>query len=348
MHTELRAWISDPVWRAAIVLVVTVVVAFVVRWMIHAVIGSLVRRTASNLDDEIFAATRRPLLVTLIMVGLYWVALDSLEPRVAHLTRNVLSTVAVVLWLVAALQVSSLTFKALGHRSAAKGLLQARTVPAYDMLVKVTLLALSIYVVFLVWDIDLTAWLASAGIAGIAVGFAAKDTLANLFAGLFIMADAPYKVGDYIVIEGGLRGKVTHIGMRSTRILTRDDVEITVPNSVIGNSQIINEDGGPFVHQRVRVPVSVAYGSDIDRVREVLLACPRGMELVRAAPEPRVRFREFGESGLAFELLVWIDNAEMRGALLDELNSAVYKAFAGAGIEIPYNKLDVYVKQLPR
>jgi MscS family membrane protein len=86
----------------------------------------------------------------------------------------------------------------------------------------------------------MTAWLASAGIIGIAVGFAAKDTLANLFSGVFILADSPYKLGDYVVLEDNSRGKVTQIGLRSTRMLTRDDVEVTVPNSIMGNTKIIN------------------------------------------------------------------------------------------------------------
>ena len=78
------------------------------------------------------------------------------------------------------------------------------------------------------------------------MGFAAKDTLANLFAGVFILADAPYKIGDFIVLDGGERGRVTKIGIRTTRILTRDDVEITIPNATIANSKIINESGGPM------------------------------------------------------------------------------------------------------
>jgi MscS family membrane protein len=82
--------------------------------------------------------------------------------------------------------------------------------------------------------------LASAGIIGIAVGFAAKDTLANLFSGVFILADSPYKLGDYVVLEDNSRGKVTQISLRSTRMLTRDDVEVTVPNSITGNTKIIN------------------------------------------------------------------------------------------------------------
>ncbi len=205
-----------------------------------------------------------------------------------------------------------------------------------------------LYFLFLAWHIDPTSWVASAGIVGIAVGFAAKDTLSNLFAGIFIVADAPYKIGDYVIIDGTLRGEITDIGMRSSRIVTRDDIEVTVPNSIIANGTIVNETGGPHQKMRVRLQVSVAYGSDIDQVHDTLLACVEGVEHIVPDPEPRVRFRQFGDSGLIFELLVWITEPVHRGLVLHELHRAVYKAFAREGIEIPYAKQDVYVKELPR
>jgi len=138
-----------------------------------------------------------------------------------------------------------------------------RTRPLFQMILKIFVIIGAIYIVLLVWNQDVTAWLASAGIIGIAIGFAAKDTLANFFSGIFILADAPYKIGDYIVLVDGTRGRITDIGIRSTRMLTRDDVEIIVPNAVIGNSQVVNQSGGPYEMFRLRVPFSVAYGSDI-------------------------------------------------------------------------------------
>ena len=189
--------------------------------------------------------------------------------------------------------------------------------------------------------------LASAGIVGIAVGFAAKDTLANLFSGVFIMADAPYKVGDYVVLDSGERGKITHIGIRSTRMLTRDDVEITIPNSVMGNTKIINESGGPYEKSRCRIPVGVSYDSDIDLVRSVLMDVANSTDTICREPEPRVRFRRFSGSSLDFELLVWIENPEIKGRIIDVLNTAVFKQFKANNIEIPYSKHDLYIKEMP-
>jgi small-conductance mechanosensitive channel len=136
---------------------------------------------------------------------------------------------------------------------------------------------------------------------------------------------------------------VTHIGIRSTRLLTRDDVEITVPNGVMGNAKITNEAGGPDQRRRIRVRVGVAYGSDIDHVRATLMDVALNHEIVCKSPEPRVRFRAFGESGLDIELLCWIDEPVLSGRVLDALNTQVYKRFLQEGIEIPYPKRDVYL-----
>ena len=117
--------------------------------------------------------------------------------------------------------------------------------------------------------------LAGAGVIGIAVGFAARDTLANLISGVSIVADAPYKLGDYIVLDTGERGVVSSLGIRSTRLMTRDDVEVSIPNAVIGSAKIINESGGPWEKYRIRIPVGVAYGSDTELAHRLMLETAR-------------------------------------------------------------------------
>jgi small-conductance mechanosensitive channel len=205
----------------------------------------------------------------------------------------------------------------------------------------------ALYAMFLAWDIDLTAWLASAGVIGIAFGFAAKDTLANLFSGIFILADGPYKVKDWIVLGDNLRGEVTHIGIRSTRIMTNDEIEITVPNAVIGNAQLINETGGGSRRQRLRIPFSVAYGSNVAQVREVVLASIAGAPQVLDTPTPRTRFRKLGDSALEFELWMWFDDPSQRDTIVDDVTTRVYEALNAAKIEIPYPKQDVYIRAMP-
>ncbi len=326
----------------------TLVVAKVLEKTLLRAIVAMTRKSRSNLDDLVVGALRRPIFLSVVLIGLYWSAEAlALEGAMASIVVSSLATVATLLWAGAALRVGEVLLNSIGARGAADSLIQPRTLPVFDMLLKVAVIGAAVYFALLSWEIDLTAWLASAGIVGLAIGFAAKDTLANLFSGIFIVADAPYKVGDFIVLDGELRGRVTKIGIRSTRVLTLDDIEVTVPNAVIAASKIVNESGGPDVKQRIRVVVECAYGSDIDQVRAVLLACAGGVTHVVEAPAPEVRFAEFGASGLRFELRVWIVDAGKRDSVVDVLHCNIYKSFQKAGIEIPYSKHDLYLKEVP-
>jgi small-conductance mechanosensitive channel len=180
---------------------------------------------------------------------------------------------------------------------------------------------------------------------GIVLGLAAKDTVANFFAGIFLMADSPFKEGDYILLDTGERGYVKNMGIRSTRIMTRDDIEITIPNSVIASSKIVNESGGPAEIERVRITLQVAYGSDIDNVKELLKSIAVENSNVMDDPEPRVRFREFADSGLKLQLLFWIYKPEIRGRTVDEVNTEIYKQFAQNNISIPYPTMNVIIPE---
>jgi len=192
------------------------------------------------------------------------------------------------------------------------------------------------------FGIPVNAIFASAGIAGLAVAFAAKDTLSNLLGGVTIFMDRPFRTGDYIVLDNNERGEVVQIGLRSTRIQTRDDIMITIPNSILTNTMIVNQSS-PKPMFRVRIKIGVAYGSDINQVETVLLDQVRSNFLAVQYPEPRVRFRNFGDSSLEFELLCWARRPHDRGRLMHSLNTGIYNAFAEAGIEIPFPQRDVHL-----
>jgi len=262
------------------------------------------------------------------------------------ITLGVLKTIAVAIWYNLLRQLTDMLVQT-ARRNRSSKLVQTGMLPLIQNIVKVILFALAIYFVFIAWDINVTAWVASAGIVGLALSFAAKDTLSNLFAGVSIVMDAPYKNGDFIILEAGERGVVTHIGLRSTRILTRDDVEITIPNGVIGNSTIINEAGGPSQKHRIRIAVGVAYGSDLDHVIATLEQVADDNSEVCSEPQPRVRFRKFGESSIDFELLCWIERPVDRGRIRHELGCSVYKAFVSNNIAIPFPQRDLHVRTMP-
>lgn len=329
-------------------MLVSFLVASLLTWLLFIVLRAFTKRTSLVIDDQIATILRVPLYYSFLVSG-FQSGLD-LMPLQIHLgtiIQRVLQSVGVVVWVVFAVRLATLLLKRIALFSDRYAFIERRTVTLFDNIAKVIIFSAGIYGLFLIWNINMTAWLASAGIVGIAVGFAAKDTLSNLFAGVFILADAPYKVGDYIVLDRGDRGKVTNIGLRSTRILTRDDIEITIPNSIIGNTMIINQSGGPHEKMRVRLKVGVAYGSDVEKVKDILMQTALDEPTVCSDPEPRARFRVFGTSSLDFELLFWVHNPEERGRVVDSMNTKVYQKFSENGIEIPYAKQDLYIKGLP-
>jgi len=347
----LSAWdrLRDLPWVQAMLLVVGAYLAAKFCQMVLArVIGRLTAKTKTDLDDRIISLGHGPVFVTVFFFGLALaLGLVGLPEKAALTSVRLLRTIVVFYWLTFGFRVSRLVLASASRNRKQLKIVEERTIPLFDNLAKVLLVASASYMILLIWKIDPTAWLTSAGILGIAVGFAAKDTLANLFGGVFIVADAPYKLGDFIVLDSGERGRVTHVGLRSTRLLTRDDVEITIPNAVIANSKITNESGGPSEKERIRIKVGVAYGSDLDQVCEVLEAVAVENEHVCLEPEPRVRFRSFGDSSLDFELLCWIDEPVLRGKLIHLLNLAVYKAFQREKIEIPFPQQDVHIRHMP-
>jgi len=344
---ELTYYIPDwlqPAWDffspyPGLLTIVLIAFAYGIGRLLKLVIGrsmmKVASKTATKADDHLIEYLTKPLVLTTVTLALMLAAL------------SLLATVLLFSWLRASLRAARIVLELIANNRHRFEVVQERTIPVFSMAFKILLVGFAAYIFMLIWGINPTAWLASAGVIGIAVGFAARDTLANLFSGISIVADAPYKMGDFIVLDTGERGEVTHLGMRSTRLLTRDDVEITIPNAVIANAKIINESGGPWVKHRIRVPVGVAYGSDVDQVCSVLEETANAHPKVVKQPSPRVRMRAFGASSLDFELLAWIDHPQFRGLVRHDLLRNIYKAFKQNGIEIPFPQTDIHVRNMP-
>jgi MscS family membrane protein len=318
------------------------------KFVISRALMKVASRTSTDADDHLVDYATGPLVLTTVTLALMMVvSLYDLPQGLHDATLSILATILLFSWLRAGLRMARVLLELVASNSHRFEIVQERTIPLFDMTIKMLLVGFGAYAFLLIWGINPTAWLASAGVIGIAVGFAAKDSLANLFSGIFIVADAPYKIGDYIVLDSGERGMVTNLGMRSTRLVTRDDVEVTVPNAVIANAKIINESGGPWVKHRIRIPVGVAYGSDVDEVCSVLEEVANSVPEVVKLPAPRVRMRAFGASSLDFELLTWIDHPELRGRVRHQLLKDIYKAFNEKRIQIPFPQTDIHVRTMP-
>lgn len=337
-----------PGLQALEVILIFLVLASLVGRLIKRIVSRMVSLTETDLDDKILAILQRPVFSTVALIGLILAVHEfDLAPNAVLFTLSTVKTILIVIWMVFGLRLSRIILEGFKDRPERFQFIQPTTEPLLRNALAVLLFLAAAYAILVAWDIQVTGLVASAGIVGLALSFAAQDTLGNLFAGVAILLDRPYKLQDYIILDTGERGEVTHIGLRSTRLLTRDDVEVSIPNSVMGAAKIVNEASGVPRRYRIRVAVGTAYGSDIDEVMTVLHKIGTDHKKTRGYPEPRVRFRRFGESSLEFELLCWIEDPADRGRITHELNCEVYRKFAEAGISIPFPQRDLYIKEMP-
>jgi len=194
--------------------------------------------------------------------------------------------------------------------------------------------------------IDLSALTFIAGAVGVGVGFGLQNVTNNFISGIIILFERPIKIGDRIEV-GDVNGDVVHIAARSTTVRTNDNIAIIIPNSSFISSNVINWSHGDS-KVRFRVPVGVAYSSDVRRVEKLLLEVAKENENVLEDPPSRVVFKEFGESALKFELRVWSSRLlHRRGVLISQLNFAIFEKFKEHGIQIPYPQRDLHFKQDP-
>ena len=335
--------LQNPFVRSALIIVGSIIMAKLTDWIFVGIFKRWSSKTNTSLDDNIVNFLHKPIFYSILFFGFSTgVNLLGLPEYINFAILGVFKTATILIWLSLFAKVFTLSMDWTTRRTDNK-LLQSRTLPLFNNLGKIAIGLFGAYFIFLSWNININGILASAGVLGVVLGLAAKDTVANFFAGVFLMADSPFKEGDYIMLETGERGYVKNMGLRSTRFMTRDDIEITIPNSVIAAAKIINESGGSGVEdiERVRISLQVAYGSDVDQVKDILQSIAINNKDVLDNPDPRVRFREFADSGIRLELLFWIFKPENRGRIVDTVNTEIYKQFKQNGVTIPYPTMKV-------
>ncbi|VAX34787.1 Potassium efflux system KefA protein / Small-conductance mechanosensitive channel [hydrothermal vent metagenome] len=334
---------SSPYINAAISVLAFVVVAKIADLFVDRVLRRFSSFTKTEIDDIIIDLIHYPIFLTIILIGLINAVLYLNPPqKIIYYSNGLLYTVITLIWTITIIRISRLIVKHTINKVSDVTGLGRDIIPLVENIAKIAIMIASLTVILSYWKINITPVIASAGIAGAAVALAAKDTIANFIGGVSVFIDKPFKIGDYIVLDGGERGEVVAIGLRSTRIKTRDDILIAIPNAIVANTRIINESA-PVPRFRVRIPVSVAYGSDIDLVEKTLLDISLENKNVLDSPAPRVRFREFGDSSLRFELLCWAREPAVRGLTIHEINSSIYWKFRETGIKIPFPQRDVHI-----
>jgi MscS family membrane protein len=339
-YAVLHDW---PVLKAMAIVFVYLILAKAADFLIDGVLRRLARLTKVTSDDRLLDFFHAPVCWTVALLGgLHALVVLELLPPWGTVVPGLIKSLILLVWWFSFLRVVNWFTDQRLSGVVTQGNFGRDLFYMLKNVLRVVVVILGALWLLAIWDINLTPLFASAGIAGIAVALAAKDTLANFFGGISVYVDRSYKVGDYIILDSGERGEVTDVGIRSTRVKTRDDVLITIPNSIMANSKIINESA-PIPRFRIRIPVGVAYGSDLGHVEGTMLAVALANSRVVRELEPRVRLRAFGGSSVDFELLCWVEDPSMKGVAIHEILGSIYKAFEAKGITIPFPQQDVHL-----
>ncbi|WP_128859902.1 mechanosensitive ion channel family protein [Methanocella paludicola] len=328
---------------AAIVLAIFLALSWIVRRFITDIAPRLVSKTRSSIDDELLKAIRTPVQVLIIVAGVYFACntLNGLSPGIvgaidklaaialilvgAYLVSNIIS--AFIRWYVA--DVAPKTGSDLDDH-------------LLPFLQKVVVVLVYVIAGIMVLDlfIEVTPLIASLGVVGIAVAFAAKAMLMNIFGAMAILTDRPFKIGDRLYLDGIGATDVEDVGLWSTRVRTMDGRIVVVPNEKMASSHIVNISQ-PEVKLRVQLKVRISYASDAEKACAILESIASGTPGVSADPKPRAYLSELGDFAVTIMLLAYVDNYDNDLSVSDSIYRNALATFKKEGIVIPYPTVNV-------
>jgi small-conductance mechanosensitive channel len=259
------------------------------------------------------------------------------------LNLSLFQIVLLIALLIGVFWFSSRTKRFLFNRFLAQSGLDRSLQYAIAQIVSNIVLIVGIFIVLDNAGIHLGALAVFAGAVGVGVGFGLQNIASNFISGLVILAERPITIGDRVEVAG-IVGQVQHIRARSTVIVTNDNITMIVPNSKFIDSPVTNWTyGDPRV--RFRIPIGVAYGSDIEKVRAALIAAGKENKHTLSDPEPSVFLEKFGESSIEFELVVWSSEMSYRPRRYrSEINFAIEKKLREAGVELAFPQRDLHIR----
>jgi small-conductance mechanosensitive channel len=315
-------------------------------WMLSQLVSALlntwgkklVAKTATELDDRILSRVIPCFSRLMTVLGLYFAI------RTLPLPQKLVQVSSGLLYIVLVIIVFNLLYRILDEllhgyiaRSQEGGdpLLSRQVLPIAEKLAMLFLMGTALIVILKHFNYDIFSLVTALGIGSLAIGMAAKDTLAHMISGFTLMLDRPFRIGDRIQLAGGQVGDVLDIGLRSTKIKTLDNQQLVIPNSDLCNTILTNQ-AFPDKRAKGRVNVGVAYGSDVDLVKQILVATALDIEQVLREPLPEAFFVSFGDSSMNMALFFWVDDYVDLMVINDRINSLIIRRFRENKIQIPF------------
>jgi small-conductance mechanosensitive channel len=333
----------------ALKVIVALVAAFVAWLILKKILASFEKRTATveffQHNHRFFKVIRKALYYALLLAtGTYLIRLSGIT-----LIERIYTAIFIVLFAIPATDILLIVLRSAEKRLANRDDTKLDDI-VFDLLKRFSgavIYAMAIVLALDTLGVNVMPFIAGAGIAGVAIGFAAKDTLSNVIAGILLIVDRPFEVGDRIEVWNTPSGSATwgdviEIGLRATKIRTTDNIIIIIPNNEIMLRDIVNYT---IITSRIRVRINIgiAYDADMKKAKEVILEVARTADWISTDPPPEVVVRNFGESSVDLQLRVWIEDARKRMKTISFITDGVKEAFDRKKIEIPYPKRDIRI-----
>jgi small-conductance mechanosensitive channel len=308
--------------------------------VIRVLLPRFVHRTPSEFDDQLLEAVGGKLRWLAVLLAAHFgterLAFVSAEAKA--LLSDIYFTLALSITVMAAWQAIDRSDGWYRERLAVEGRAHqlSPVITALVRIGRVVMVIAAVAVLLSHFGINVAAFAAVLGLGGLALSLAAKDTISDAISGFIILVDQPFRIGDRVEIQGvGTWGDVVDIGLRTTRIRTRDNRLVIVPNSVIGNNQVVNYTY-PDSTYRIETHVGIAYGTDIETARQVLVDAVRTVEGVLEDQPVEALYVEMGDSAMVFRVRWWIESYVDTRRMFDQVHTALQRALDAAGIESPY------------
>ncbi len=303
--------------------------------------------TATDLDDRVLQRVI-PYVSRLFFVSGVYLAIRSLT-----LPEKLVMIASGIIYLILVVIVCNLIYHVIdellkwyvtSQQDTASAAVSRQMVPVAEKIVSLFLMGAGLIVILKHFNYDIISLDTALGIGSLAIGMAAKDTLAHMISGFTIMLDRPFRIGDRIQLVGGQTGDVADIGLRSTKIKTLDNQLLIIPNSDLCNTMLTNQ-AFPNSRAKGRINIGVAYGSDVEQVKTLLAATAGEVGDVLVDPAPEAFFTSFGDSSLNMALFFWVEEYSTLFAVTDKINSLILKRLAENSIEIPFPTRTVKVEK---
>jgi small-conductance mechanosensitive channel len=335
--------------KQALISMVIVGVFYLVSRLLLVLLARIGKRlgalTGSDLVDSILLRVSAPASVLVNFFGLYLaIRRLPLPERLGIVASGLLFVVNVVILAVIAYGVLDVMLTRYGNRVAGAEM-SRQLIPLVQKVCSIFLIGMALIITLKHFNYDILSLVTALGVGSLAIGLAAKDTLANMISGFTLMIDRPFMIGDRIQL-GAQVGDVVDIGLRSTKIKGGDNTFLIVPNSELCNSTIINM-ALPDVRGKGKVDLGVAYGSDVAKAKDLLVQTAAAVSGVLADPPPEAYFVSFGDSALKLTLFFWAADHTQVFAITDRINCAISSCFQQNGINIPYPTRTVFLEKDP-